>query len=294
MQVVIFSKVLHTEDIQYVQKLFDVLHAHEVNTYIYADYLKQIKSVVNFKRDVASFESHLDFKTHHFDFVIVLGGDGTMLEVVTFVRDSQVPILGINLGRLGFLASISKTRIEEALELLIQKRYNVEQRHLLQLECDSPLFSDCRFALNDFTILKRETSSMITVHAYLDGAYLNSYWADGLIVATATGSSGYSLSCGGPIIFPNSPSFVITPVAPHNLNMRSIVVSDESVVSFEVEGRADSFLCTLDSRFESFSSSMRLAVRRCDFTVSIVQLQGDTYLKTLREKLSWGQDHRNR
>lgn len=190
MQVVIFSKVLHTEDIQYVQKLFDVLHAHEVNTYIFADYLKQIKSVVNFKRDVAPFESHLDFKTHPFDFVIVLGGDGTMLEAVTFVRDSQVPILGINLGRLGFLASISKTRIEEALELLIQKRYNLEQRHLLQLECDHPLFGDCRFALNDFTILKRETSSMITVHAYLDGAYLNSYWGDGLIVATATGSSG--------------------------------------------------------------------------------------------------------
>ena len=171
---------------------------------------------------------------------------------------------------------------------------SIEERRLLYLKTDKKIFDDCRFALNDFTILKRDTSSMITIHAFLDGAYFNSYWADGLIVATATGSTGYSLSCGGPIVFPDSHNFVITAVAPHNLNVRPIVVSDDSILSFEVEGRADNFLCTLDSRFESITADYQLAIRRCDFTLKVVQLHGDTYLKTLREKLSWGLDGRNR
>ena len=294
MQVVIYSKILHDEDIEFVQTLFDVLHDQLVNTYIFAPYFEQLKDKIRFKKPVATFESYLDFKTHKFDFVIVLGGDGTMLDATTVVRDSGVPLMGINLGRLGFLNSIPKKRITDAMQLLIQGRFSIEERRLLYLETDKNIFGQCRFALNDFTILKRDTSSMITIHAFLDGAYFNSYWADGLIIATATGSTGYSLSCGGPIVFPDSRNFVITPVAPHNLNVRPIVVSDDCVLSFEVEGRADNFLCTLDSRFESITADYQLAIRRCDFTIKLVQLHGDTYLKTLREKLSWGLDARNR
>lgn len=293
MQVVIFSKVLHEDDTPYIQTLFDALHTEGVNTYIFEPYFQQIKGKIRFKREVAIFENYLDFKTHKLDFVISLGGDGTMLDAATVVRDSDVPIMGINLGRLGFLANIGKARIEQAVKSLLAGQYTIEWRRMLYLETNLPLFGDVRFALNDFTLLKRDTSSMITIHTYLNGAYLNSYWADGLIVATPTGSTGYSLSCGGPIVFPNSGNFVITPVAPHNLNVRSIVVSDTSVISFEVEGRADNFLCTLDSRFETITSEYQLAVRSCDFTIKLVQLHGDTYLKTLREKLSWGLDARN-
>jgi NAD+ kinase len=292
-QVAIFSKVLHPEDVQHVQTLFDVLHTEGVNTYIFESYYEQLKGKIKFKHDVAPFQNHHDFKIHHFDYVIALGGDGTILDVVTLVRNSDVPIMGINLGRLGFLASIGKARITEAIQMLIQRRHTIEWRRLLYLESDKPIFGETPFALNDFTLLKRDTSSMITIHTYLNGSYLNSYWADGLIVATPTGSSGYSLSCGGPIVFPNSGNFVITPVAPHNLNVRPVVVSDSSVISFEVEGRADNFLCTLDSRFETITSEFQIAVRSCDFTIKLVQLHGDTYLKTLREKLHWGMDARN-
>jgi NAD+ kinase len=293
MQVVIYSKILHTDDVTYVQTLFDALHTEGVNTYIYKPYLDQLKDKIKFKKDIAPFENYLDFKTHKIDFVICLGGDGTMLEAVTMVRDSDVPIMGINLGRLGFLASIGKVRISNAIQALIKGQYSIEERRLLHLETNLPLFGEARFALNDFTLLKRDTSSMITIHTYLNGAYLNSYWADGLIIATPTGSTGYSLSCGGPIIFPNSDNFVITPVAPHNLNVRPIIVSDTSVLSFEIEGRADNFLCTLDSRFETVTNDYQLAVRSADFTIKLVQLNGDTYLKTLREKLNWGVDARN-
>jgi NAD+ kinase len=293
MQVVIYSKILHDEDVPHVQTLFDALHTEGVNTYVYKPYYAQIKEKIKFKREVAVFEGYLDFKSHKLDYVISLGGDGTILDAVTMVRDMDVPVMGINLGRLGFLASISKMRIEHAIQSLLNGQFDIESRRLLHLESNMPLFGDVRFALNDFTILKRDTSSMITIHAYLNGAYLNSYWADGLIVATPTGSTGYSLSCGGPIVFPNSNNFIITPVAPHNLNVRPIVVSDSSVISFEVEGRADNFLCTLDSRFETITNDYQLAVRTADFTVKLVQLHGDTYLKTLREKLHWGQDARN-
>ncbi len=293
MQIAVYSKVLHDSDVPYVQSLMDALHREGVNIYIYGPYLEQLKNKVTFQRDVATIENHLDFKTHVFDFVICLGGDGTILDAILLVRDSGVPIMGINLGRLGFLASIGKLRIESALGALAKGQFVVETRKLLYLESNLPIFGDTRFALNDCTLLKRDTSSMITIHTFLNGAYLNSYWADGLIVATPTGSTGYSLSCGGPIIFPNSGNFVITPVAPHNLNVRPVVISDTSVLSFEIEGRAENFLCTLDSRSETINSEYQLAVRSCDFSVRLVQLQDESFVKTLREKLNWGVDPRN-
>lgn len=294
MQVVVYSTVLKEQDITYVQSLFDVIHEENINVYVYAPYLTQLQGIIKFKRDVGIFESYLDFKVKkQIDFAITLGGDGTILRAITEIRDSGVPIMGINLGRLGFLASIGKRKIRQAVQLLKNNRFSIVERTLLYLETNKPLFGDTRFALNDFTLLKRDTSSMIIIHTYLNGAFLNSYWADGIIVATPAGSTGYSLSCGGPIVFPNSGNFIVTPVAPHNLNVRPIVISDNSVLSFEIEGRTENFLCTLDSRFETITSAHQLAVRKSDFKTKLIELSDRDFLITLRNKLAWGKDTRN-
>lgn len=293
MQVVVYSTYLKEPDIPHVQNFFDVLSSENITAYVFAPYLEQLKGKIKLNGNVGSFEGYLDFRIKKMDYLITLGGDGTILNAATVVRDSGVPVLGINLGRLGFLADIEKTKIKEAIELLRRGMYTIENRSLLQLESNMPLFGEIPFALNDLTILKRDTSSMITIHTFIDGAYLNSYWADGIIIATPTGSTGYSLSCGGPIIFPNSGNFVITPVAPHNLNIRPIVISDTSVISFEVEGRAENFLCTLDSRFETITSQTQLAVRKGDFSIKLVQLNETNFMSTIRNKLAWGMDSRN-
>ncbi len=293
MQVVVFGKVVKEVDLPCIQSLFDALHEEGINAFVFRPYLDQLKGKVGFRREVGIFEDHRDFKVKQLDYCITLGGDGTILAAILHIRNNGVPVLGINLGRLGFLAGIEKRRIGEAVRLLKHGMYEVEHRSLLYLESNLPLFGDAPFALNDCTLLKRDTSSMITIHAFINGAYLNSYWADGVIVATPTGSTGYSLSCGGPIIFPDSNSFVITPVAPHNLNVRPIVISDDSVISFEVEGRAESFLCTLDSRSESITSAHQLAIRKNDFDIQLIRIPGAGFLETMREKMNWGADMRN-
>ncbi len=295
MQVVIYGKVIKESNVKFIQMLFDTLHEQGVNVFVFAPYLKLIEqTTITQKKDVGVFEGYLDLKIKNIDFVITLGGDGTILNAISEIRDSQVPVMGINLGRLGFLASIEKSNIESAIKLLLHDRFTTESRTLLYLETnDGKLFGDFKVALNDFTILKRDTSSMITVNTFINGAYLATYWADGIIVSTPTGSTGYSLSCGGPIIFPGSGNFVITPVAPHNLNVRPIVISHDSVVSFEVDGRADSFLCTLDSRFETVHHSHQLAIRKNDYPLKLVQLEDKSFLSTIREKLAWGVDTRN-
>jgi NAD+ kinase len=293
MQLVIYSQVLKEKDIPHIQELFDVLARENFSTYVYGPYLEELIPHINFKKDVGRFSSYLDFDIKKFDLVITLGGDGTILKAITLIRDRKIPILGINLGRLGFLARVEKKNIEATIKLLALGRYEVETRSMLCLESNVPLFDEIPYALNDCTLLKRDTSSMITIHTFINGAYLNSYWADGIIVATPTGSTGYSLSCGGPIIFPGSGNFVITPVAPHNLNVRPIVIRDDSVISFEVEGRTDNFLCTLDSRFEVIDASYQLAVRKNDFPIHLVKLSDTGFLDTLRGKLSWGEDRRN-
>lgn len=293
MQVVIYSQYLKEGDLPYVQQLFDALAEHGIAAFVHAPYLDDIQGKINFRAEVGRFEGYADFSAGRYDVLISLGGDGTILAAATLVRDRQVPILGINLGRLGFMATVSKDRIGEAVALLAHGRYSVGERSTLFLESSPPLFGDLPFALNDFTILKRDTSSMITIHAYVNGAYLNTYWADGLILATPTGSTGYSLSCGGPIVFPDSNNFVLTPVAPHNLNVRPLVLSDASVISFEVEGRNENFLCTLDSRYEIINSDNKIAVRRGDFSIRMVHLLDIGFLDTMRNKLTWGVDLRN-
>jgi NAD+ kinase len=227
------------------------------------------------------------------DITLTLGGDGTMLKAANLVSKYGIPVIGINLGRLGFLSSIEKTKINEAINKLKNGLYKIEERSMIELKCNYPLFDGNQYALNDFTLHKRDTSSMITIHSFINGVYLNTYWADGIIVATPTGSTGYSLACGGPIIFPESNSFVVTPIAPHNLNVRPIIINDDVEISFEIEGRADNFLCTLDSRYETITDEYKINISKSKHCTKLILLEGSSFGKTIREKLLWGLDKRN-
>jgi len=227
------------------------------------------------------------------DCMISLGGDGTLLDTVTFVKDTGIPVLGINYGRLGFLANIGKEELQSAIEALVNRQFVTDKRTLLHLDANIPLFGDTPYALNEFSLHKKDSSPMIKIHTYLNGELLNTYWADGLIVATPTGSTGYSLSCNGPIVFPDSASFVITAVSPHNLNIRPIIIPDNNIVSFEIEGRTDGFICTLDSRKETVPKEVQIAIKKEEFGINLIRLNENNFLQTLRNKLSWGLDKRN-
>lgn len=228
-----------------------------------------------------------------FDFVISMGGDGTLLETITHVGDSQVPILGVNTGRLGFLATTSEGMIGEALDLIEGNQYEIDSRMLVKVQCNEPVFNGINFGLNEFSVLKQDTSSMITVHTYINGEFLNSYWADGLIISTPTGSTGYSLSCGGPVVMPHSNNLILTPVSPHNLNVRPLVVSNSCVITLEVESRSNYFMVSLDSRSNIVKAGLQLQVMRGDFNARLIKFEGYSFVNTLRKKLNWGLDVRN-
>lgn len=293
MRIAVYSRLLKPDDIAYVQAVFDNLHRWKVDIYIHENYVSEIREKINYSGTFQTFTSCEDLKAGSVELLISLGGDGTILDTLSFIKDSNIPIAGVNLGRLGFLSSIDKNMIAEAIEALIHGNYELDERTVLHLESNIPVFNGLNYAINDCTISKRDTSSMIVVHTYINGEFLNSYWADGLIISTPTGSTGYSLSCGGPIIFPNSGNFVITPIAPHNLTMRPMVIPDDAVLSFEIEGRGEYFLCTLDSRFEPVTKKHRLAVKKADFTINVARLFERNFLTTLRDKLGWGIDSRN-
>ncbi len=293
MKIGVYGKqVLNEESIDFVHFIIDLLRNKGVEVFIHEAFMDVIRKGKLVKSKAHSF-SEKDEVVGTFDFMLSLGGDGTLLETVTIIRDKGIPIIGINLGRLGFLASVSKNDIYYAIDELLKGSFGIDKRSLLYLESEEPLFGDLNFGLNDFVIHKNDTSSMITVHAFINGEFLNSYWGDGLIISTPTGSTGYSLSCGGPILFPQSGSFAVTPVSPHNLNVRPIIISDESVLSFEVEGRSSSFLVSMDSRSTSVNYDVQMAIRRAPFSVNLVKLNNSNYLKTLRSKLNWGVDVRN-
>lgn len=294
MNIAVYSRFLKPEHIATTQILLDTLFEYEVNVYFFEDFFKSFEEKIKCPFEhIQSFSCHEDLKTLDLDFFITLGGDGTILDAVTLVRHLNIPIMGINLGRLGFLAMIQKQNIAQAIQALKNNNFILDKRSLLYLESSEPIFGDANLALNDFTIHKRDTSSMVIIHTYLNGEFLNSYWADGIIIATPTGSTGYSLSCGGPIIYPNSNNFVLTPVAPHNLSIRPIVIPDDAVLSFEIEGRSENFLCTLDSRSRTIQSSCQLAVRKADFSIQLVRNVNNNFPYMIREKLNWGIDSRN-
>ncbi len=291
MRIGIHGRDFQAKSSRFIEKLLDKLVHYNAEIWMSSKFVKQVSSKVLHKVKHKTFERGDNLKS--LDFFFSLGGDGTMLDSVTYIGKGEVPILGINTGRLGFLATTSRDNADTALDALFKGDYKVESRTLLKLISTPKLFGSVNFALNDFTIMKKDTSSMITVHVHLDGELLNSYWADGIIVSTPTGSTGYSLSCGGPLVYPKSESFIITPVSPHNLGSRPIVIADNSEISFQIEGRSKKYLVSLDSRFETIDDSARLIVKKEKFKAKLVILPGHHYFKTLRQKLNWGVDVRN-
>jgi NAD+ kinase len=291
MRIAIHGRDAHQKSTQFIESVIEYLTKQGVEVTMSDKFLQTFHSPQVRSLKIKSF-GH-DVNLSKVNFFLSIGGDGTLLESVTYVGKSGVPILGINTGRLGFLATISREGVRSAIDNLLEGNFNTDERTLLHLTSDPKLFEGIPFALNDLTIMKKDSSSMITVHVFVDGELLNSYWADGVIVATPTGSTGYSLSCGGPLIYPHSESLVITPVSPHNLAARPIVISENSEISFQIEGRSKKFLVSLDSRYESVSANVKLTVRKEKFKIKLVLLPGYTYFKTLRQKLNWGLDIRN-
>ncbi len=287
----IHGKDFQAKSSRFLEKVLDHLKKNQVEIWVSAKFLKQFKSTRIADYKLKSFDEGDNL--HSLDFFLSLGGDGTLLESVTYIGKTEIPILGINTGRLGFLATISRDDVEESLDALFKGDYTIDSRSVLKLISTPKLFGNLNFALNDFTIMKKDTSSMITVHVHVDGELLNSYWSDGVIVSTPTGSTGYSLSCGGPLVHPKSESFVITAVSPHNLGTRPIVLADNSEITFHIEGRSKRHLISLDSRFETVDESVKLKIKKEKFRVKLIQLSHQNYFNTLRQKLNWGLDIRN-
>ena len=292
MKIAIYSRGIENDQHKDIETFMEELRTYNVEPVFFQDFFNQFYSAVTIKGKYSTFNSAEDLDDS-IDFMISLGGDGTLLDTVTFIQDKGIPVLGINYGRLGFLATIGKEDLNSAIKALVDRTYVLDKRTLIHLDADLPLFGNSPFALNEIVLHKKDTSSLIKIHTYLNGEFLNTYWADGLIVATPTGSTGYSLSCNGPIVFPESGNFVITPVAPHNLNIRPIVVPDDNIISFEVESRSDGFLCSMDSRREIVPKEVQLAVKKEKFRMNLVRLNENNFLQTLRNKLSWGLDKRN-
>ncbi len=292
MRIGIYGRQFNSNVLPYVQQVFDCLVHSKAHVFVYHDFYCFASDKVFLPKQFQTFKTHLDLKAN-VDVLVSLGGDGTMLDSVTLVKETGVPIIGINFGRLGFLASINKDGIQRAIDGILNNNFTLDTRSLLEVTSNQKLFGDFNFALNDFTIHKRDTSAMILIHCFQNGEFLNSYWADGLIIATPTGSTAYSMSCGGPIVFPRSGNFVITPISPHNLNVRPVVLSDTSVLTFEIEGRSAKYLVSCDSRTEVIDSSIKLTVKRANFDINLIRLNNESYLSTLRNKLLWGIDTRN-
>jgi NAD+ kinase len=292
MKIGIYGRAINDKDAEQIENLCKYLIAQNVELVVESvffeallDRFKDLANLKLFKKE------HL--QAQNIDMLFSIGGDGTLLDTVAIIKNLNIPVLGINAGRLGFLTGVNKENLFEALFHVINGSFTIDKRVLLQLDSNEQLFADAPYALNEFTIHKKDISSMIIIHAYLNGEFLTSYWADGLIVSTPTGSTAYNLSCGGPVLVPNSSNFVITPIAPHNLNLRPIVVPDDSVISFEIEGRSETFNCTLDSRMETIGNSVQLAIKKADFTTNLIKLNDTNFLQTLSQKLNWGKDNRN-
>jgi NAD+ kinase len=292
MKIAIYGRVFNEKYDQVVRELFATLEKKGIEIIIFEKFRKYLKGKVEISSETKTFSSHNDINGK-IDFMLSIGGDGTLLDTLTFVRDSGVPIIGVNTGRMGFLSTISVGEIDDALDALINKNFSIDKRNLLRLETENNLFGNFNFALNELTVHKKDTSSMMSIHAYLNNQYLNTYWADGLIVSTPTGSTAYSLSCGGPIIVPGSENFIITPIAPHNLNVRPIVLPSDNTITLKLEGRSKNFLVALDSRTETIDASIELTIKKESFKINLIRLNHHNFLSTLRNKLMWGLDLRN-
>ena len=294
MNIGLYARALRNKlAVECLQNIMNYLGQNGIGIYFKEDLHKNIiESKLAFENKYEVFSTD-EIKQAKIDYLLCIGGDGTLLDSLNIVRETGIPVLGFNTGRLGYLATSNPEDVEKVIDELVKKSYSLDKRTILKLEADQELFGGFAYALNDFVIHKKDSTSMITVHTYLNGEFMNSYWADGLIVATPTGSSAYSLSCGGPILIPKSSSFAITPIAPHNLSVRPVVIPDDTVLSFEIEGRVKSYLISLDSRSCSIKKGTQIAVRKANFTFNLIRLSNKNYLDALRNKMMWGMDARN-
>jgi len=294
MKVAIFGQYYQNDTRPIIRDIFLFFNNNNVELVIEENFLKILYQEEILKKEYKTFNDYKCLDSS-FDILVSIGGDGTILRAATFVRDSGIPILGINAGRLGFLAKVQKEDIEQFLQIVLEKKYTLSERTLLSLECfpENEQINELNFAMNEVTVSRKDTTSMITIDTALNDEHLNSYWADGLIISTPTGSTGYSLSCGGPVLTPDVKGLVITPIAPHNLNARPLVIPDDTEIKLKVSGREEQYLVSLDSRIATLNNNAVLTIRKTPFKINMVEIPNETFLKTLRNKLLWGEDKRN-
>ncbi|MCO4822029.1 MAG: NAD kinase [Flavobacteriaceae bacterium] len=294
MKVALFGQFYHKNSESIIETLLDILQTKDITVLIE----KHFFALINEEREIHF--SKGDFKTYSeldntYDLVVSIGGDGTFLRAITFVRDLAIPIVGINTGRLGFLATIPKGKIQKAIDDILKGDYSISERSLLTISTSNKnkSLTDLNFALNEIAVSRKNTTSMISVETHLNDEYLTSYWADGLIISTPTGSTGYSLSCGGPVITPDANNFILTPIAPHNLSARPLVIPDSTEIRLKVSGREDNYLVSLDSRIATLKNDTIVTIKKAPFTIKMIELKDKSFLNTLRKKLLWGEDKRN-
>jgi NAD+ kinase len=291
MTIAVYARNTSSNNPEYLEQLIQLSASENFKVTVFKGYLDFLNSSLQNPISLDTFNNSEELIAKA-DYVISLGGDGTMLETLEYVRRSGIPVLGVNTGRLGFLAAVYKEDFSKAIQLLIKEKFTLDKRELIELD-KTTCFNEVNYALNEFTIHKKESSAMINIDTYVDGVFLNSYFADGLIVSTPTGSTAYSLSCGGPIMMPDSDNFIITPIAPHNLNVRPVVISNNKILSFKVSGRNDSFNVSLDSRAQTIKNQSDLQIKKADFKFNMINLEGQHFFETLRNKLLWGIDKRH-
>lgn len=294
MKIAIYGQFYHANSGLYIEELLNVLSTEKIDVSIEEDFFKLIDENSAIERDYHHFKSFKQLD-NSFDLLISVGGDGTILKAVNYIKDYDIPIVGINTGRLGFLATVNKEDIKSTISCLIENEYTISQRSLLCISTtpENEEFCNNNFALNEIAVSRKNTTSMITIDTWLDDEYLTAYWADGLIVSTPTGSTGYSLSCGGPVITPSTKALAITPIAPHNLNARPLIIKDNTKITLKVSGREDEYMVSMDSRIATLRNNTTVVIEKTPFKLKMIEFTGDTFLKTLRKKLLWGEDKRN-
>jgi NAD+ kinase len=294
MKVAIYGQYYQNSTEPIIRDIFVFFNSKNIEMVIEANFLKMLYEKQLIKKEYKTFSSYKELDKS-FDLMLSIGGDGTILRAATLVRNSGIPILGINAGRLGFLASVQKEDIASFLQMVVDKNYKISKRTLLKATVfpKNKDLAALNFAMNEISVSRKDTTSMITIEAHLDGELLTSYWADGLIIATPTGSTGYSLSCGGPILTPEVNSLVINPIAPHNLNARPLVIPDTTEIKLKVSGREEQYLLSMDSRITSIGNDSIITIKKSPFKINMVEIPHETFFKTLRTKLLWGEDKRN-
>lgn len=291
MRVAVFGKNIPPRYTDYIRRFFDLLEGRQIETGIFSGFVSGLEPDVKIPQGFSILDGYEALAGY--DFLISVGGDGTILETATLVRDSGIPVLGINTGRLGFLSHVDADHYEQAIGALQQGQFSLDRRSLIEVRCNNVSLGDFPYALNEVTVLNSARNSMITIHVQVNDTFMSTYWADGLIVATPTGSTAYSLSCGGPIVTPESSTWVLTPIAAHNLNVRPVILSDSNRITLQTTGRDHQFLLSLDSRSHTINEGSRLELTRAPFAINLVRLQGQGFFDTIHTKLGWAVDKRN-